>query len=261
MSRTTLPAPTVAQRIEVYVHVLRALMLRDMRTRFGGSMWGYLLQVLWPVTHVGIITVAMASRGVSSPIGNSVLIFVATGAFPALAFQYIGREIMKGVLLNKPLTYYPQVRMFDVMVSRVIVETVGSFIGLFIIFSLLAVLHLNPLPIDGVEAICGYGAAILLGIGVGTINAAIVVFFPGWMIGFIIVQLGLYLTSGVYFLPNFMPDKVYEIMKWNPLTQIIEWVRLGYYHELTVHVDKVYTILWGLTSLTIGLALNRRIHR
>ena len=261
MLRVELPAATATQRIESYIHVLRALMLRDMRTRFGGTMWGYLLQVLWPVAHVVIITAAMASRGMHSPIGSSVLVFVATGAFPALAFQYIGREIMKGVLTNKPLTYYPQVRMFDVMVSRSIVEAIGSFIGLFIIFLMLFALHINPLPENGFEAICGYAAALLLGIGIGTINAAIVVFFPGWMLGFIIVQLALYLTSGVYFLPNFMPEHVYEIMKWNPITQIIEWVRLGYYVDLPVQVDKIYTIMCGLTCLAIGLALNRQIHR
>jgi hypothetical protein len=39
------PELTITQvkrsRTEVYLHVLRALMLRDMRTRFGGSHIGY----------------------------------------------------------------------------------------------------------------------------------------------------------------------------------------------------------------------------
>ncbi len=34
--------------IESYLHVLHALILRDMRTRFGASLWGYGVVVLWP---------------------------------------------------------------------------------------------------------------------------------------------------------------------------------------------------------------------
>ena len=261
MSAISAPARPQGNQFDAYLHVIHALMLRDMRTRFGGSMWGYLMQVLWPVTHVLIITSLMALRHLPSPVGDSVLVFVATGAFPALAFQYIAREVMKGVLVNKPLTYYPQVRMFDVMLSRVVVETVGSFIGMFIIFAMLTASGLWPLPVEAYDAICGYGAAILLGIGIGTINAAIVSVFQGWMLGFIVVQLALYLTSGIYFLPNYLPNYIYDIMKWNPVTQIIEWVRLGYYPSLGVEVDKAYTLLFAGTSLTIGLLLNRWIHR
>lgn len=248
-------------QLEAYLHVIHALLLRDMRTRFGGTMWGYLLQVLWPVAHVFIVSGIMALRHMPSPVGPSILLFVTTGAFPALAFQYIAREMMKGVVLNKPLTYYPQVRAFDVMLSRALVETVGSFIGVFIIFALLTSCGIQPWPTDAFTVICGYGAAILLGIGVGTINSAIASVFHGWMIGFIVVQLGLYLTSGIYFLPNYMPDVIYEYMKWNPITQIIEWVRSGYYSELSVQVDKTYTLLWGTATLTIGLLMNRRIQR
>ena len=248
-------------QVESYLYVIRALLQRDMRTRFGGTMWGYLVQVLWPVAHVFLVSGIMALRHMPSPVGSSILLFVATGAFPALTFQYIAREMMKGVLMNRPLTYYPQVRLFDVMLSRAVVETVGSFIGVFIIFGILMTCGVHPWPMDTFTVICGYGAAIILGVGVGTVNAAIVSVFPGWILGFVVVQLALYFTSGIYFLPSYMPNVIYEYMKWNPVTQIIEWVRSGYYPEISVEVDKAYTLLWGVATLTVGLLMNRRLQR
>ena len=179
MSNLEIPRPARPSQVDSYIQVIRALLQRDMRTRFGGTMWGYLVQVLWPVTHVLIVSSIMALRHIPSPIGSSILVFVATGAFPALAFQYIAREMMKGVVINKPLTYYPQVRLFDVMLSRAIVEMIGSFVGMGIIFSLFLSLGQSPLPYDGFTAICGYCAAILLGVGIGTLNCAIVTVFPG----------------------------------------------------------------------------------
>ncbi|TGH58223.1 ABC transporter, partial [Escherichia coli] len=76
--------------------------------------------------------------------------------------------------------------------------------------------------------------------------------FPGWALGYILVTLTLYLSSGVYFMACYMPDEIYYYMKWNPITQIIEWVRLGYDPTIPVHVDYLYLFGWVFGSLTIG---------
>lgn len=49
--------------LDVYLRVLSALMLRDMRSRFGGNYWGYLIQVLWPCAHLAILVFVMTFRG------------------------------------------------------------------------------------------------------------------------------------------------------------------------------------------------------
>ncbi len=36
---------------------------------------------------------------------------------------------MKAVLVNRPLTYYPQVKLFDLILARVLVEIVTGFLG------------------------------------------------------------------------------------------------------------------------------------
>lgn len=248
-------------RLEIYAHVIRALVLRDMRTRFGGSHWGYAVLVLWPVAHIFVMVAIMAFRGQPSPMGDSPLLFVATGCVPALTFQYISREVMKAVIMNKPLLYYPQVKIFDVMLARLIVEIVKGFTGLLVVLAILAALGVNPIPEAPLTAVAAYCAAMLLGVGVGSINIGIVSFFPGWQLGYIVVTISVYITSGVFYLLHLLPDRLYEIMKWNPMVDIVEWTRLAYEPNLGVEVDYMYVLLFGLSALSIGLLMERTLVR
>ncbi|WP_110351853.1 ABC transporter permease [Methylobacterium sp. B4] len=249
------------RHIDVYLRVLSALMLRDMRSRFGGNYWGYLVQVLWPCAHLGILVGVMAFRGVKAAITDSSMLFIATGALPALAFQYVSREVMKGYLIHKPLTYFPQVKKFDTVVARCLVEIVSSFLGLTLICVVLLCFGVDPRPADMFTATTGYLAALGLGIGVGFINVGICSVFPGWVLGYILIKIILYMSSGVYFLSCFMPDEIYYYMKWNPVTQLIDWVRLGYEPTLPVQVDYLYVFGWIFGSVTIGLLMERFVVR
>lgn len=253
--------PKPLRRSDVYLRVISALMLRDMRSRFGGNYWGYLVQVLWPCAHIAVIVGAMTFRGLKSPMGDSSMVFVATGAVPALAFQYMSREVMKGYLIHKPLTYFPQVKKFDTVVARILVEVVSGFMGLMLVMAGLLCFGEEAVPVDLFTSITGYLAAVALGIGVGTVNVGICSVFPGYVIAYILVTIVLYLSSGVYFLACYMPEEVYSIMKYNPVTQVIEWVRLGYDPTLPITIDYLYVFGWIFGSFTIGLLMERYIVR
>lgn len=261
IDREVVSRPLQKSQMESYLHVLHALMLRDMRTRFGGSHWGYMIVVLWPVAHIFLLVLIYVLRHVPAPIGDSRALFFASGAVPALVFQYVSREVMKAVLVNRPLTYYPQVKLFDVIFSRILVEIVTGFLGLLTVSVILVAAGINPVPVDPFTSMCGYLAAILLGIGFGTINVSIVAFFPAWVMGSVLFTVVIYITSGVMFLPNFLPDQIYDILRYNPVVGIIEWVRLGYYPNLPLTIDYMYIILFSLSLMTIGLLLEKHVVR
>jgi capsular polysaccharide transport system permease protein len=242
---------------EVYANVIRALMLRDMRTRFGGSYWGYVVVLLWPVVHIFVMVGIMVFRGIPSPMGNDAVLFVATGAVPVLVFQYTSREAMKAMLVNRPLMYYPQVKAFDIMVARFLVETIKGFQGLIIIILILLSMGIDPTPAVPALAISGYLMALLLGLGLGAINMAIMTVFPGWLWGYIVITVFLYMTSGVFFLPSFLPEEIYSLMKWSPIVQIVEWVRIAYNPQLGLTVDYTYVLGWAFGSVSLGLLMER----
>ncbi|MGU3479884.1 ABC transporter permease [Methylobacterium sp. D48H] len=253
------PAQGQKSPIESYLHVLHALMLRDMRTRFGASLWGYGVVVLWPCVHVFMLIAIYTFQKLAAPLGDNRALFFATGAVPVLVFQYISREVMKAVIMNRPLTYYPQVKLFDVILARILVEIVTGFLALLVVCSVLIAIGTNPIPAEPFTAMGGYLAAIVLGVGIGTINVAIIGFFPGWLLGYALFSIILYVSSGVMFLPSYMPDKIYYWMKFNPAMQLAEWIRSAYYPYAGIQVDRLYVVMFGLTCASIGLLLIKQI--
>ena len=255
------PSSTRARKSphEAYLHVLHALMLRDMRTRFGASLWGYAVVVLWPCVHVFVLIAIYSAQKIAAPLGGDRALFFATGAVPVLVFQYVSREVMKSVIANRPLTYYPHVKLFDLIFSRVLVEIVTGFLALIVVTSILKLVGTDPVPASPITAVCGYLAAIALGIGVGTINVAIIGFFPGWLIGYALFSIILYVSSGVIFLPSFLPDSIYRWLKYNPALQVAEWVRSAYYPDAGLQIDYLYVIVFGLTCVGIGLFLIKTV--
>ena len=112
----TLPGSVAPKSLaESYLHVLHVLMLRDMRTRFGASLWGYAVVVLWPCVHVFMLIAIYSFQKIPAPLGDDRAIFFASGAVPVLVFQYISRKVMKAVISSRPLTYYLQVKLFYVI--------------------------------------------------------------------------------------------------------------------------------------------------
>jgi capsular polysaccharide transport system permease protein len=166
---------------------------------------------------------------------------------------------MKAVISNRPLTYYPQVKLFDVIFARILVEIVTGFLALIVIIAVLVSIGANPVPADPFVAMCAYLSAILLGIGIGTINVAIIGFFPGWLLGYALLSIILYISSGVMFLPSYMPDKIYSWMKYNPVLQLAEWMRSAYYPYARIEIDYLYVLIFALVSISIGLYLVKHV--
>ena len=82
---------------------------------------------------------------------------------------------------------------------------------------------------------------------------AIIGFFPGWLIGYALFGILMYISSGVMFMPSYMPDKIYYWMKYNPALQCAEWIRSAYYPEANLQIDYLYVTMFGFTAIAIGL--------
>jgi capsular polysaccharide transport system permease protein len=256
------PEPSqAALSLRAQANVLNALVLRDMRTRFGGSHWGYAIAVAWPCAHIFVIVATLTLRGFVAPLGDSVLLFVASGVAPYITFMYMSRKIMEGLSLNKPLTYFPAVTLLDVILSRTIVECVSAWATLFCVFLILEGIGVAAVPVYPAEALLAFMATILVSAGMGIINANIVAYFPGWMVGYILFTIAGYSASGVFFLPDLMPGWVYDALAWNPMLQCIAWFRAAFYPGYGDRVAKLYVILLGVCLIGIGLATERLLTR
>ncbi len=243
-------------------NVFHALVLHDIKTRFFGNGLGYVVSVLWPATHLAVIMGINAVLGRGAGYGTSALLFVATGVLPYICWNYISRFCMLSMVSNKSSLSYPLINALDVILARIFLELVTCTIITFVLLISLTVVGIDVVPVQPAEAAEGLLSAVLLGIGFGVLNATIVMILPLWMIGYILILIGFWLTCGVAINPELMPPQIADVLAWNPLLHCIEWVRSAYYPDYPRRLlSKNYVLEVGFGSLSLGLLMQRTLTR
>lgn len=267
MAQLALPAGSIGKHSlgfsaasTAQLHVIRALILRDIRTRFFGHGLGYLVAIAWPVVHIVILLGIYAGTGRMAPYGSSTALWFATALVPVMAFIYASRWIMFSVLFNQPLLGLPVVKVTDILIARSILEAGAACCMAAIILLLLWFLDVSILPHDVVAASCALAGAILLGVGVGTLNALVARMAPMWATGYSLLTIVFYITSGVLFVPDSLPEVARQILSWNPVLHGAEWMRVAYYESYTSRtLDRGFFIGSGVVWLFFGLLVERLI--
>ncbi len=246
--------------VKTQCRVIVALMLRDLKTRFFGSEFGFLISIAWPLVHILVLLGISAGLGRMAPYGDNPALWFATGIVPFMAFSYMARFIMLGIIINKPLLAFPKVKITDILLARAIMEFLSAGLVITILMAIFWASGIDFVPNDPIQAVFALGACMLLGVGVGVINAIVAVALPLWVTGFALVIIVMWLTSGVFFVAHALPEALRYPLSFNPLAHGIEWVRSAYYEGYgSGFIDKPYLIGHALVWLCLGLLLERAV--
>jgi len=251
----------VASAIVIQTRVIGALILREMRTRYGQSHLGYIWALAEPIAFVAVLAGIFISIGRTPPFGNSIVLFFTTGILPFLLYRNLANSVGSAIESNKALLTYPIVKEIDTLAARAVLEVATLLLVMIIIFYALFLVGIarppaRPYAIIG--ALTGLG---LLGFGMGIINAVIMEHFSSWKNIHALLSRPLFFISGIFFTIDSLPEKVKTIVIWNPILHGVEWMRYGYYMNYRGNsFDPNYLLLWGLGVTLIGLA-GERVHR
>lgn len=242
--------------------VIGALMLRDVKARFGGKGANYLIAIGWPLAHIVILLLIYTLAGRAAPIGNSAALFFATGLLPFMSFNYPSRQMMLSLIMNGPLLNFPVVNVVDVLLARAALEVITSFAVAALLAFILYACGVNIVPRHPTVAVSALLATLLLAIGFGFLNSIIQQFVKVWIYVYILILILLYLTSGILFVLESLPEKAQAFLVWLPTVHIVEWFRSAYfdgYGRLTL--DKSYVVAFGVVTLALSLAFERMARR
>ena len=249
--------------VSVQIRVIGALLLREMRTRFGRSRLGYMWAIFEPLAHILVMVSIISLMAHSSPpIGDHFAVFYFTGIIPYQLFLHTVGQMMSGVPANRPLLQLPPVNTLDVYFSRALLEitTTLAVSSLFIVGFL--AFGLKALPINPIGVLAALIILWLTAIGIGMMNAIIATFFDGWERIWSAVISIIYFTSGTFYIPRIMPERIRDVLVWNPVLQAIEMVRVNYFHEPNPPwLDVPYMCSLALICITMALVLERIYRR
>lgn len=243
------------RKIAEFGRLVSVVLLMDMRTRFGASYLSYLIAIGWPLSHLLIITGAYLIKTAVAPIGDSPAIFVGTGVIPYILCIYPARLSGMSVSQGKNLLGLPILKPIHLIVARWIQEVLNAVLVLSIFILGLYLGEVDFFPLDTLTAAQAIFASIYLGIGMGVLLAVLTaVAGPYFMLVFTLFMVVLYIFSGAYIPYTSLPTELREVIIYNPLFNIVEWLRSAYY---TIDNSEIVnkTLVIGVASACLSLGL------
>lgn len=241
--------------------VVYAIMLRDIRTRFGHTRLGYLWAIIEPITHLltlGVVFYALNSA--PPPVGDNLFLFYITGLVPFLMFSHVSHDIMGAAETNNVMLQLPVVKRTDIVAAHALRALATEIYVGIITFSVAALLGQRGMPADPLSAMAAVTLLWLLAVGVGAFNLVVVEAFASYDTFYAALIRLLYVGSGIYYSPIAMPDWIRGALAWNPILQGIEFFRSGFFPQYNPHwLDVNYLLIWVVASLAIGFAVERAL--
>lgn len=244
--------------------VLFALILRELKTRFGGQWLGALWTLGEPLVHVAAMLLILGYWRHRLLPGVDYVMFLVTGLVPFFMFRSLGLRLMAAVDSNMGLFAYRQVKPFDTLISRAVLETsIYSFVYVALLMGLgwygFDVIPDRPLELMGVSAIF-----LVIGFGLGTALAVLTDTAPQARALVRLAFWPLYLVSCVILPVQTLPPEIRQWLLWNPVLHALELLR-GYYFSGYRPLEETslsYVVFTALVTLALGLSLYRvRRHR
>lgn len=254
-SYTENPAPSnLLNSAKVQLRVIKALILREMITRFGRHNIGFLWMFIEPMMFSIGITILWTFTGGHSKGTIPVAGFALTGYSAIVAWRNCVNRTSSSIGANKALLYHRMVTIFDIAISRAFLEWAAvtvSFLTLSLIFCELGLMNL---PVDPLQVVIAW---ILLGwfvIVAGLIAVYLdersEVFERVW-------HVAMYLTlpfTGTFSMVTWLPESAQTILLYSPMVNAVEMLREGYFGT-GIKAQYSVSYLVGCNIVLTGTAL------
>jgi capsular polysaccharide transport system permease protein len=244
--------------LDIQRRVIGAVVLRDLRTRFGRNPAAYIIAVLWPFAHLVVLLVVYVGFGRKDPVGTNVIEFLSTGILPFIIWLYPTRMTTQSTLENRPLLFFSRVTIFDIVIARSILETLTAFAVLGVYAAFLGLFFVEIRIHDPARAFTALCATIYLAVSLGALNALIALINPRWPVMFGLFTILSYITCGAFFVPDALPEPYRTYLSYFPLVHSVEWFRSGYYANYPAMIlSETYLLTFSTAILCAALVFER----
>lgn len=243
-----------------HVRIVAALLIREMSTRFGSKPGGYIWALVDPAAHVMLLTMLFQVVAHVPALGTSFPLFFATGYIGFQFYQAAVNYVSGALSANRALLNYPSVAPIDTVMARLILQIgTTAFVGVLVIGAISHTLS-SPIAYNWAAILEAIFAAALLALGAALANTVLFLRWPFYESIYGIVTRPLMLLSGVFFLPDSIPQPYQDVLLLNPVVHVVILFRKGFYPEYraeALSIDYLYgfvflSLLLGTTLFTLS---------
>ena len=251
-----------SEGMRVQIKVVKALMIRELVTRFGRENIGFLWIMAEPLLFAGLVGIVWSlARGPENH-GIGVMAFVASGYIPLTFLRHSFGRAAKIFQANVALLYHRQVKVLDFIFVRVAIEAIGAMMAYLFAGIVLHFLGKFPIPADVTALVMGWTIYVFFVLAVCTVLA------PLSELSSVIeklVPISVYISipfSGVFNMASWLTPGLREILMWSPLVSGMELMRYGLFGDaVTPYYDIPKALGVSIVCLLFGLILCRRVRR
>lgn len=234
--------------------VIGAVLMRELHTRFGRDNIGYLWMFVEPMLLAAAISGVHLAVHARLPYGMDIVPFYLAGYTPFLMFRQIVNRAPATIESNRTLLYHRQISLFDLLLSRALLDLVGTSLALFTLMAATTAIGLGELPDRPLLVFAGLLLMFWLSFGFSLPLAAAAelsstvdrLTHPAT---YIMMPL-----SGVFFLIEQVPPSYRDILVWGPIIHITQLIRMGQYGNFnSVYVDIPYVVMWCVVLTFVGM--------
>lgn len=242
--------------LQIMFDTIFALMMRELKTRFGARKLGYFWAIAEPAAQASIMAIIFSLIGRSSISGVPVALLMISGIMPFKFFSKLLPQLASSVQSNKALFTYRQVSILDPLFTRLIIEVVTYIVVFCIILAVMAWLGIN-VGMQDFLAFCMINILLIcLGLGLGISLCVATAYWQDTSKLVAMVMMPMFMISGIFFTATMVPQNFIYLFDWNPIFHIIELIRQSMFVSYTSPVgDLQYVALCALVANAIGLML------
>lgn len=242
--------------LAIMTDVVMALLVRELKTRFGSSRLGYFWALAEPILQASVMAVIFTVLQRTSVNGIEIAPFLLVAVVPFKFFAKLLPQLTVAAQSNQALLAYRQVTPIDPLLTRFIIE-VATLILVFVIIGLImSWLGFNMWPQDLLALILVLGVLAWLGFGIGLCLCVAVIYWKDTTKLLSFVMAPMFFISGIFFAATMIPEPFWKYFTWNPIFHALELSRDAYFKAYETPVgDLAFIAGCALFFNALGLML------
>lgn len=244
--------------VEIQRAVVKALFLRETRTRFGKYRLSYLWAILSPSAHLIVMLFIFGYVMHRTMPDISFPIFLVNGIIPYFIFSDIAVRSLKAIEANKGLFNYRPVKPIDTIIARALLETMIYIMVYAVMMGVLWLVGEKFSLTHMLLLICTWFLLVILSCGIGLIFMIIGSLYPESEKFLPIIIKPFYFISCVMFPLHAVPKDYWPYLLWNPLVHVVELSREAVVENyISDGVELSYLAFCSLVVFFVGLVSYR----
>lgn len=242
--------------------VIRALMIRDMMSRYGRENIGFLWLIGEPVLLIGGIIILWSVMKGTVTHGVSVISFALTGYSMLTLWRHIVGRGTNALKLNTGLLFHQNVRVLDTIIAQILMESISTFLSFMFCYLLLYLFGFVEFVYDPLLIALAWVLMTLFSGGFALCLGGLVEMSKPIERMLQPVMYFMLPLTGAFFMVDWMPQRARDVVLLFPMVHAQEMFRAGFMGpRLTYYYDGWYLFICGIIAFWLGLTFIKHAER